>query len=138
MAKIVRFKVHRVKRSPVKSNGKTNKGTLGSLCAAQTRSDIPFRINRVFYIFGSYKVWRGGHRHHKAKLALIGIAGKYEIRVDNGKRRHTYLLDSPNKCLLLDPQDWHIMRGTVKGSVLLVLSSMHYNVNDYIDKEYER
>lgn len=96
---------------------------------------IPFDIKRVYYIYGAEEK-RGGHRHANTHQALICINGSCEIYMNDGQRETTVLLDSPDKCLLLDKDEWHTMDKFTKGSILLVLSSTPYDVNDYIDAKY--
>jgi len=96
---------------------------------------LPFDIKRFYYIY-DVSDKRGGHRHKKTIQALISLGGTCEIYVNNGREERTFLLNSPSKCLILDPQDWHTMDKFSKGSTLLVFSSEFYNVEDYIDEEY--
>ena len=96
---------------------------------------LPFDIQRVYYIYNASGV-RGGHRHKKTIQALICVAGCCDIFVNDGIQKETFILDSPNKCLLLYSQDWHTMQNFSKDAVLLVLASEHYDKNDYIDEEY--
>jgi len=96
---------------------------------------LPFDIKRFYYIYDVSNK-RGGHRHKKTIQALISLGGSCEIYVNNGEKEEIFLLDTPNKCLILDPKDWHTMDKFTKGSTLLVFSSEYYDVNDYIDEEY--
>lgn len=107
----------------------------GSTSIVESAQDIPFEIKRVFYLYGSEGIKRGGHKHKKSINALICVHGQYDIFVNDGQTQQTYILKSPNDCLLLNNDDWHTMEGKTKDSVLLVLSSEHYDVNDYIDDE---
>jgi len=96
---------------------------------------LPFDIKRFYYIYDVTSK-RGGHRHKKTIQALISLGGSCEIYVNDGDKEETYLLDTPNKCLILDPKDWHTMDKFSKGSTLLVFSSEYYDKDDYIDEEY--
>lgn len=96
---------------------------------------LPFDIKRFYYIYDVASK-RGGHRHKKTIQALISLGGSCEIFVNDGDKEETYLLDTPNKCLILDPKDWHTMDNFSKGSTLLVFSSEFYDKDDYIDEEY--
>lgn len=96
---------------------------------------LPFDIKRFYYIY-NVKCKRGGHRHKKTTQALICLGGSCEIYVNNGKCEEIIILHDPNKCLIVEPTDWHTMDKFSKGSILLVLSSEFYDVNDYIDEEY--
>lgn len=96
---------------------------------------LPFEIKRFYYIYNATDK-RGGHRHKKTKQALISLGGSCEIYVNDGENEEIFLLDTPDKCLILDLKDWHTMDKFSKGSTLLVFSSEYYDVNDYIDEKY--
>lgn len=96
---------------------------------------IPFEIKRVYYIYGA-KGQRGGHRHKRTIQGLIAVSGSCDIFVDNGLKTETISLINPNKLLVVDPVDWHTMQNFSSDCVLLVLSSEHYDRNDYIDQPY--
>lgn len=96
---------------------------------------LPFDIKRVYYMYNC-KSQRGGHRHIKTIQALIAVAGSCEIYTNNGKEKNTYILNSPDRCLILHPEDWHYMDKFSKNCVLLVLASEYFDKNDYIDEGY--
>ena len=103
--------------------------------------DIGFNPHRMYWLYGlSSNEVRGGHRHKKIKHALICTSGNCEIYVDNGidQRGIIFKLDRPDKCLLLEPRDWHSMRKFEKGTVLLVIASTNYNPKDYIYEPYKK
>ena len=97
---------------------------------------LPFRIERLYWIHGVEGQVRGGHRHHKTQQGLIAVSGAVSIYVNDGVESDTIVLDSPHKCLVVEPKDWHTMTFS-EGSVLLVVASHPYDVNDYIDERYE-
>lgn len=105
----------------------------GSLTVIE--QNIPFDIKRVFYIY-NVSSKRGGHRHKKTKQALIAIHGNLEVYVNDGNEKTSFLLNSPNECLILDEKDWHSMDKFSKNAILLVLSSEKYDQNDYIYDAY--
>ena len=96
---------------------------------------LPFEIKRFYCIYGVTQK-RGGHRHKKTIQALICLDGSCEVYVNDGQKKEIFLLDSPSKCLLLKPEDWHTMDKFTKGSTLLVFASEFYNKDDYISEEY--
>ena len=96
---------------------------------------LPFEIKRFYYIY-DVSSKRGGHRHKKTMQALICLGGSIEIYVNDGNKEEVFLLDTPNKCLIIDPKDWHTMDKFSKNSTLLVFSSEFYDKNDYVDDEY--
>jgi dTDP-4-dehydrorhamnose 3,5-epimerase-like enzyme len=98
---------------------------------------LPFSIKRVFYIYGADAQVRGGHRHRKNQQALICLHGKCTIFTDDGKVKKSFELDDPNKCLILQPGDWHTMQNFEDEAVLLVLASEFYDEKDYIKEAYD-
>jgi len=96
---------------------------------------LPFEIKRFYYVY-DVRSKRGGHRHHKTVQALVMLGGSCEVYVNNGKEKQTFLLDRSDKCLVVEPQDWHTMDKFTEGSTLLVFASEYYDVNDYIDEPY--
>jgi len=96
---------------------------------------LPYDIKRVYYVY-DVRAKRGGHRHIKTIQSLVVLNGSCEIFVDDGNTQETIVLDSPSKCLVVEPKDWHTMDNFSKGSVLLVLSSEMYNEEDYIVERY--
>ncbi|WP_246096575.1 sugar 3,4-ketoisomerase [Paenibacillus sinopodophylli] len=105
----------------------------GLLTVIEENLTIPFEIKRVFYIYGTQnEVRRGFHGHFKTRQALISVAGSCKVHLDNLIRTQEVILDSPQKILILEPNDWHEMYDFSEDCVLLVLASHHYDSEDYI------
>lgn len=98
--------------------------------------EVPFVIKRVFYIYGVDESVRGNHRHHKTIQAAICIKGSCIITNDDGIKVEKFNLNSPEKCLLINPEDFHWMDGFSKDAILLVLASEPFNPEDYIYQPY--
>jgi dTDP-4-dehydrorhamnose 3,5-epimerase-like enzyme len=97
---------------------------------------IPFDIKRIFYIYGVDDSIRGGHRHVKTFQAAVCIKGHCTIFNDDNERREEYLLDSPDKCLILEPKDWHQMHSFSEDAILMVFASEFFEKEDYIYDKY--
>lgn len=97
--------------------------------------EIKFKIKRVYYIY-NVSGTRGQHRHKKNIQALISVNGSCKVFVDNNKSKSVFNLNKKNKCLLLEPKDWHYMKNFSKNCVLLVLCSENYDKKDYLDSPY--
>ncbi len=106
----------------------------GSLTVME--KNIPFEIKRIFYIYGVDDSVRGKHRHHKTIQAAVCIAGSCIISNDNGKVKEDFILDTPNKCLIIYPEDYHSMHHFTSDAILLVLASEYFNPEDYIYEPY--
>lgn len=97
---------------------------------------IPFDIKRIFYIYGVDDSVRGGHRHYQTIQAAICIQGSCTIFCNNGSSTSEFILDSPHKCLILNPEDWHTMSRFSNDAILMVLASEYFDQKDYIYEPY--
>ncbi len=97
---------------------------------------LPFDIKRFYCIYQASSQ-RGGHRHKTTTQAMICLGGSCEIYVNDGKKKQIFALNSPNKCLVLMPEDWHTMDKFSFSSTLLILASKFYDKDDYIDEQYD-
>lgn len=99
--------------------------------------DIPFDINRVFYIYGSDStVVRGQHANLETEFVLINVSGSSKVRVDNGTETAVIELNRPRMGIYLNKLLWKDMYDFSQDSVLLVLASRHYDAGEYI-RSYE-
>lgn len=95
--------------------------------------DIPFEINRVFYIYGSdATVVRGQHANLETEFVLINVSGSSKVRVDNGEESAVVELNKPRMGIYLSRLLWKDMYDFSADSVLLVLASRHYDDGEYI------
>lgn len=97
---------------------------------------VPFDIRRIFYIYGVDDSARGGHRHKKTIQAAICIKGSCKIHNHDGNTNTTFLLNQPDKCLILEPSDWHTMDNFSNDAILMILASEYFDQNDYIFEAY--
>lgn len=97
---------------------------------------LPFEIKRVFYIYGVDDSIRGGHRHHKTLQAALCIKGSCVISNNDGVKEETFILNAPNKCLILEPKDWHKMHDFSEDAILMVFASEYFDEKDYIFQNY--
>ena len=97
---------------------------------------IPFEVKRIFYIYGVDTSVRGGHRHKKTTQAAICLKGSCRIYNNNGAKEEYFELNAPNKCLVLEPKDWHSMDQFSEDAILMVLASEYFDATDYIFEPY--
>lgn len=109
----------------------------GSLSFFESNKDIPFDIKRIYYTYNvKTDVSRGKHAHKKLKQVIWCPYGEIEIILDNGKSKKSYLLDSPEKGLLLLDGSWRDIYWRKENSILCVAVSDYYDENDYI-RDYD-
>ncbi|KQS32318.1 FdtA/QdtA family cupin domain-containing protein [Pedobacter sp. Leaf194] len=100
-------------------------------------SVVDFEIKRLFYIYAVDDSDRGGHRHHNTYQAAICIQGSCKITNSDGSKTEIFELNSPERCLILEPQDWHVMHEFSSDAILLVLASTAFDPKDYIYEPYK-
>ena len=110
--------------------------TRGNLTVIE--KSIPFDIKRIFYIYGVDNSVRGGHRHHTTVQAAICLQGQCTIYNNNSITEEEFVLDSPSKCLLLNPEDWHQMYNFSADAILMVCASDFFDKADYIFQPYDK
>lgn len=109
----------------------------GYLSFFQAQKDVPFRIRRVYYIHNvPVGTKRGMHAHKKLQQVLWCPYGEIEVVLDDGNEKKSYLLDSPEKALLVLKGYWRDMYWRKEGSVLCVAASDYYDEADYI-RDYD-
>ena len=110
----------------------------GHLVIIEGNQDIPFDIKRVFYIYGSDRdVIRGRHANYNSEFELINVSGTSKVKVDDGTDQKIFNLDRPHVGIYLPKLVWKDMYDFSEDSVLLCLSSEHYDANEYI-RDYDK
>ena len=110
----------------------------GKLVVAEGEIDIPFAIQRVFYIYGSDDtVVRGQHANRNSEFVLINVAGSSKVMITDGENREIVTLSRPMEGLYIPKMVWKEMYDFSPDSVLLVLASTHYDGSEYI-RDYEK
>ena len=120
---------------------KCNMDNYGSLVPVEAGGDIPFDIQRIYYIYNVEEgMRRGYHSHLDLQQALVCVHGSVKILVKTPFEEENILLDDPTRALYIGPMVWREMYDFSPDAVLLVLASKHYDVNDYIRNyaEYEQ
>lgn len=105
----------------------------GRLISLEQKRNIPFEIKRVYYIFGTDKdIARGFHAHKNLQQVAICIKGSCRFILDDGLKKESIILDSPNVGLYIDNNKWREMHDFSNDCILIVLASDYYDEADYI------
>ena len=109
----------------------------GNLTAVNNGVELPFDIQRTFYIYdvpGGAE--RGGHSHYTCHEFIIAISGSFDVIVDVGADQFTYPLIRLYQGLLVVPGIWRTLKNFSSGSVCLAIASHHFDEQDYI-RDYD-
>lgn len=108
-------------------------GKEGALTAIEGGIDIPFEIQRVYYINNvPGDAERGFHSHRKLEQILLCLNGSISITVRTPYEEQVITLRENSEGLYIGNMVWREMRSFTPGAVMMVLASMHYDESDYI------
>jgi mannose-6-phosphate isomerase-like protein (cupin superfamily) len=94
---------------------------------------LSFEFKRVYYLFDvPSSAFRGGHSHMQQQEVLIALSGSFEVTINNGNSKKSYLLNKPNIGLLIPNGFWRELENFSSGAVCLVLASDVFDEEDYI------
>jgi len=103
----------------------------GSLIMLE-KSTLGFDVKRIFYIYGlsddPTKNIRGNHGHTNTIQFIVCLSGSVEIETIH-KQEHgslNFKLDSPEKGLMLLPNNFIIMRNFTQDAILMVVCDTEF------------
>ena len=113
----------------------------GNITIVENNIDVPFEIERVFYLYdipGGED--RGAHAHKECHQFLVSVSGAFDIELDDGRNKKTVSLNRPYFGLHIPPGIWAAEKSFSSGAICLVLASHKYDESDYIRdyNEYEK
>lgn len=110
----------------------------GNITPINNLEEVPFDIQRVYYLFDvPAGETRGGHAHIKLQQLIVAASGSFDLIVDDGKIKRRFTLGRPNYGLYLPPGLWRELDNFSGGGICLVLASLLYTEDDYI-RDYEQ
>lgn len=105
----------------------------GNLSVIEELKDIPFKIERTFWIYDvPGGETRGGHAYKENQEFIVALSGSFDVVLDNGKEKKTFSLNRSYNGLYVPKGLWRVMENFSTNSLALVLSSTKYDANDYI------
>jgi hypothetical protein len=109
----------------------------GNISIVENGNEVPFDINRVYYLYdipGGED--RGAHAHKDLRQLVIAASGSFDIILDDGKVKRSVTLNRPYIGLLIVPGIWRELINFSSGAICMVLASHKYNEADYI-RDYD-
>ena len=105
----------------------------GNLSFFEFPNQLPFNINRVYWIYdvpgGEI---RGSHAYKEQHEIIIALSGSFDVEIDNGISIERYSLNRSYYGLYVPNLLWRTMQNFSTNSLALVISSSVYNDQDYI------
>ncbi len=110
----------------------------GNLSIIEECSDIPFKIERVHWIYdvpGGES--RGGHAYRNTEEFIIALSGSFDILLDSGDgKKQRFYLNRSYMGLYVPKMVWREMDNFSTNAIAMVISSTLYDLDDYI-RNYE-
>jgi dTDP-4-dehydrorhamnose 3,5-epimerase-like enzyme len=98
---------------------------------------LPFELKRVYYLFDvPSTAFRGGHSHIDQQEILIALSGSFEVVLDDGFQKKSFLLNKPNVGLWIPAGIWRELQNFSSGALCLVVASDVFIEEDYI-RDYD-
>jgi len=113
----------------------------GNMSIVDGINEVPFKVDRVFWIYDiPAGESRGAHAHKECHQFIIAARGSFEVEADNGTEKKTFYLNRPFYGLHVPPGIWAHEFNFSAGAICLVLTSHPYDDGDYIKSydEYQR
>jgi dTDP-4-dehydrorhamnose 3,5-epimerase-like enzyme len=109
----------------------------GNLTMVENHDQVPFAIQRVYYLYDvpGGEV-RGGHAHRELEQLVIAASGSFEVLVDDGVHQERFFLNRSYFGLYIPRLVWRELDNFSSGSVCLVIASQPYDEGDYF-RSYE-
>jgi len=104
----------------------------GNLTFVEGGDQIPFDIQRVYYLYdvpGGAE--RGGHAHKGLRQLIIAMSGSFDVVLDDGANKKRVHLNRSYSGLYVCPMIWRELDNFSSGSVCMVLASNKYDEEDY-------
>jgi oxalate decarboxylase/phosphoglucose isomerase-like protein (cupin superfamily) len=104
----------------------------GNLTFVEAERHVPFKIERIFYLYDvPHGQTRGGHAHKRLEQVLICLSGSFDVLIEDGHNQKHIELKCPAQGLYIPPLIWDTEMNFSPGSVCLVVASAAYCENDY-------
>jgi hypothetical protein len=112
----------------------------GNLTPIESFLDVPFQIQRVYYLYDvPGGASRGGHAHRKLQQLIVAVSGSFDVTLYDGHQKVSFQLNRSYFGLLVAPMTWREIDNFSSASVCMVLASELYSEDDYYRdlKEFE-
>ena len=105
----------------------------GNLSFLQNNDQIPFEVQRVYWIYdvpgGEH---RGGHAYKSLHEVIISLSGSFDVVLNDGKEEKKYTLNRSYYGLYVPNMIWRHLDNFSTNSLAFIIANQVYNEKDYI------
>ena len=105
----------------------------GNLSFIEGERHLPFAIRRAYWIYdvpGGEK--RGSHAFRRQEEFIVALSGSFDVVLSDGVHEQRIHLSRSYRGVYVPPMYWRTLENFSTNSLGLVLSSTHYDPEDYI------
>ena len=109
----------------------------GNLSFAENNNQIPFTINRTYWLYdvpGGAN--RGGHAEKNNEELIIAMSGSFDIEVNDGVETRIFTLNRSYYGLYIPKGYWREIKNFSTNAIALEFGSIPYDEKDYI-RDYD-
>ena len=113
----------------------THQDPRGFLTSIETGAEIPFEIQRLFFLHGIAPPFeRGGHAHPDTELLVVCVHDTMRVDLLDGTSCRTFTLSRPSIGLYIPAMIWTRLYDFTPATVMLAAASTHYQEPKVIRK----
>lgn len=105
----------------------------GNLSFIEEENHIPFKIQRVYWIYdvpgGEF---RGSHAFKETQEFIVALSGSFDVVLHDGKKEFRFSLNRSYFGLYVPQMIWRKLENFSTNSVALIMASTSFNDEDYI------
>ena len=105
----------------------------GNLSFIEEENHIPFKINRIYWIYdvpgGEY---RGSHAFKESEEFIVALSGSFDVILHNGNEEKKFSMNRSYYGLYIPKLHFRRLENFSTNSLALILASTPYNEKDYI------
>ena len=106
----------------------------GNLSVIEELKEVPFKIERVYWIYDvPGGMFRGGHAFREQDELIVALSGSFDVVLNDGSGEQRFHLARSYYGLYVPRMTWRAIDNFSTNSVALVLSSTEYDPDDYIE-----
>jgi oxalate decarboxylase/phosphoglucose isomerase-like protein (cupin superfamily) len=105
----------------------------GNLSFIEEEKHIPFKIQRVYWIYdvpGGES--RGSHAFIKTEELIVALSGSFDVILHDGKTEQKFSLNRSYYGIYIPKMTWRKLENFSTNSLALILASTEYSQTDYI------
>jgi hypothetical protein len=105
----------------------------GNLSFIEEDNHVPFKVNRVYWIYdvpgGEF---RGSHAFKEAEEFIVALSGSFDVVLNDGKKETKFSMNRSYYGLYIPKLHFRRIENFSTNSLALIMASTPYNESDYI------